>query len=261
MHLSELIKIPNEKITIGIGCGKGSKKLIEKSITQARKVAKIDCKIIENEDTIVDLLFRKEIDCAIRGTLPSSTLIQLLRKKTNKKVLRAALLEDAYKRAFLLSPVGIDEGNSIREKKKIIKLCNALLSKFGIKPKVGILSKGRLEDYSRGCAIARSLSESETLVEFANRNHIFAKHHGILLEDALNDSNCIIAPDGVSGNLIFRSIYFAGNGCALGAIALDLLPSLIYLDTSRAKNNYADSILFSVSLATVFRHAALSAHS
>ncbi|MEM2899624.1 MAG: methanogenesis marker protein Mmp4/MtxX [Thermoplasmata archaeon] len=261
MRLSELMKIPNEKITIGIGAVEGSRKVIEKSIMRARKVAKVDCKVIDNEEMLVNLLFKKEIDCAIRGTLPSSKLIPLLRKRTNKKILRAALLEDAYKRAFILAPVGIDEGNCISEKKKFIKLCNDFMTLFGIKPKVAILSKGRLEDCSRGRDISNSIAQGNSLVKFAKINRISAKHYGILLEDALKKSNCIIAPDGVSGNLIFRAIHYAGMGSALGAVALDLLPSSIYIDTSRAKSDYSDSILFCASIANVLQRAALFAHS
>jgi len=57
----------------------------------------------------------------------------------------------------------------------------------------------------------------------------------------------LIAPDGVSGNLIFRTLHFLGGWDALGAPVLNI--GRVYVDTSRAKASYADSIELAASLA------------
>jgi len=57
----------------------------------------------------------------------------------------------------------------------------------------------------------------------------------------------VVAPDGVSGNLIFRTLHFLGGCRAYGAPVVNL--DRIFVDTSRAKSDYSDSILFAAVLA------------
>ena len=58
------------------------------------------------------------------------------------------------------------------------------------------------------------------------------KHHEILIEDAVrNKSNLILAPEGISGNLIYRTLVHLGGGKAYGAIYMGLKKAII--DTSR----------------------------
>ena len=64
---------------------------------------------------------------------------------------------------------------------------------------------------------------------------IDAKHYFILIEDAIKDgANFILAPDGISGNLIFRSIVLLGGGKGHGAVTLGM--DEIYIDTSRSND-------------------------
>ncbi len=262
MRIDELLNRhePEKRITIGIGAAKGTEKIIEDSISRAQKGANIECNIFVSEEALVRSLLKREVACAVRGTLAASGALGLLRNSCKAKALRAALMEDARGRAFLLAPVGIDEGNTLFERSKLVKLCIEFLSTFGIEPKIGILSNGRTEDRSRARSIARSLENGEKLAMLARERGIDAKHYGILIEDALKEANCIIAPDGVSGNLIFRTLYFAGAGRAVGAPAIDIFPCLVYVDTSRAKTDYADAIMFGAALSDAAR-AALSKRS
>jgi len=56
----------------------------------------------------------------------------------------------------------------------------------------------------------------------------------------------IIGPDGISGNLIFRTLHFLGEGRALGAVVLNI--DRVFVDTSRAKGSYVDSIALASAL-------------
>ena len=57
-------------------------------------------------------------------------------------------------------------------------------------------------------------------------------HDEILIEKAIDDkSNLIIAPNGISGNLIYRTLVHLGGGKAYGAIYMDI--GHIIIDTSR----------------------------
>jgi predicted methyltransferase MtxX (methanogen marker protein 4) len=73
-----------------------------------------------------------------------------------------------------------------------------------------------------------------------------AEHCEILIEDAVKTCGLIIAPDGISGNLIFRSLTFLGGGLSHGAPVVNI--SRIFVDTSRASPNYANALLLAAAL-------------
>ncbi|MDD1704009.1 MAG: phosphotransacetylase, partial [Methanoregula sp.] len=61
-----------------------------------------------------------------------------------------------------------------------------------------------------------------------------------LIEDAIEDCGLIIAPDGISGNLVFRTLAFLGGGISHGAPVVNI--SKIFVDTSRASPNYTNAL-------------------
>jgi len=74
---------------------------------------------------------------------------------------------------------------------------------------------------------------------------ISAKNYSILIEDAIKDANLIIAPDGISGNLIFRTLVFLGGGNGFGA---PVLMEKVFVDTSRVKEDSARAIMLASAL-------------
>jgi predicted methyltransferase MtxX (methanogen marker protein 4) len=121
-----------------------------------------------------------------------------------------------------------------------------LLSKFKIEPKVGVLSGGRLEDSGRHMKVDETLVSGEKLTSMALDSGISARHYGILLERAAKESNMLIGPDGITGNLIFRSLNYFGGAKGIGAPVVNL--KKIIVDTSRDKNDYCDSIALASAL-------------
>jgi predicted methyltransferase MtxX (methanogen marker protein 4) len=75
-------------------------------------------------------------------------------------------------------------------------------------------------------------------------------HHGILLEKAMTSANFIIAPDGISGNLIFRALHFFGGAKAIGAPVVNV--PRVFVDTSRSKDDYSDSIALASGLSRLY---------
>jgi len=58
------------------------------------------------------------------------------------------------------------------------------------------------------------------------------EHSEILIENAIaKKTNLIIAPDGITGNLIYRTLVHLGGGKAYGAIYMDIERAIV--DTSR----------------------------
>ncbi len=194
------------------------------------------------EQALVNDLASGAIDAAVRGTLPANTTLSALKKAMGVDHLeRIALLETAGGIKFLLAPVGVDEGWTVDEKIGLIKKGRTIAQKFGLTEKVGILSGGRLGDIGRHARVDASIADAEQVAR-----QIEATHCEILIEDAVGKYGLIIAPDGISGNLIFRTLVFLGAGYGHGAPVVNI--GRIFVDTSRASPNYTNALLLAVSL-------------
>jgi putative methanogen marker protein 4 len=194
------------------------------------------------EQALVDDLASGTIDAAVRGTLSSSTTLKALKLAMGVDHLeRIALLETARGKKFLLTPVGVDEGWTVGEKVELIRKGREIAKKFGLPEKVGVLSGGRLGDIGRHKQVDTSMADAELVARLAG-----AEHSEILIEDAVETCGLIIAPDGISGNLIFRTLTFLGAGYGHGAPVVNI--SRNFVDTSRASPNYSNALLLAVSL-------------
>jgi putative methanogen marker protein 4 len=192
--------------------------------------------------SMISDLMDGRIDAAIRGTLPANQTLSILRKATGvSRLERAALLETAQGRKFFLAPVGIDEGWSVQEKIELARKAQELAGRLGLPQKIGILSGGRSGDIGRHVVVDRSLADAELVARMTG-----GVHYEILIEDAIMECGVIIAPDGISGNLIFRTLIFLGSGHGHGAPVLNI--SRIFVDTSRATPDYTNAIRLAESL-------------
>ena len=90
------------------------------------------------------------------------------------------------------------------------------------------------------------LLEGEKLTSMALDTGMQAKHFGILLEKAVESSNFVIAPDGITGNLIFRALHFFGGAKGIGAPVVNM--DKLFVDTSREKEDYTASIALASAL-------------
>lgn len=108
------------------------------------------------------------------------------------------------------------------------------------------MSGGRCEDMGRCKAVDRSIESARNIAKRLRDEGIDAYHCQILIEDAVKDADIIIAPEGISGNIIFRTIHLVGSAKALGAPVLNT--DKVFIDTSRAKTDYRDSIALAMRL-------------
>ena len=209
---------------IAAGLGKN------KNIVEAAADVDFEVILTESEEELSSMLLNNKVDGAVRGSLSSTKILNVLRKEHNQKIYRASLLElKGHK--FLLAPVGIDEVDTLQDKQKIVELGTEFLSKLGIEPKIGVISGTRLEDSGRSPKIDYFIEESLDLIEKI-KNKFFIKEY--LLNEAIKDNaNIILAPDGISGNLIFRSLVFLGATKSYGAVSLGM--DKIFIDTSRSQ--------------------------
>ncbi len=189
----------------------------------------------EPESEIFNYLGKKLISCVVRGSLGSSKFLQSLKTSLDiSEVARLALLETDKGQQFFFGPVGIDECNNFKTKKIFLEKAIKILEALNLKPKISILSGGRVGDLGRNLDVDKTINEAKELVNYFKLEYpkLEINHTEILIEKAINDkSNLIIAPNGISGNLIYRTLVHLGGGKAYGAIYMDI--GHIIIDTSR----------------------------
>lgn len=191
---------------------------------------------------LINDLLRGEVDGVVRGTLPSDATLRYLREATSTSSLeRVAVLETPEGKKFLLTPVGIDEGWTTPEKVSLVERAVGLAGCIGIDQTIGILSGGRMSDIGRNPVVDRSLAGGELLAQLTG-----GVHTGILIEEAANRYGIVIAPDGISGNLIFRTLVLLGSGRSHGAPVVNI--DVTFVDTSRASDNYENALRLAAKL-------------
>jgi putative methanogen marker protein 4 len=234
--------LPDVRVGIGRGTDSGR---VEKSV-RALDVKSV--KIYDDPNKLVDDLLSGEIDAAVRGDMSSSELLYALKEKTGVKELeRLVILEPRNSRAFFMAPVGIDEGTTVEEKFNIAVKATKLMKELGAGNKIAVMSGGRIDDKGRNEAVDKSIDDAEKLVSMLQKKGYDAYHAEILIEDAVEEADLIIAPDGITGNLIFRTMHFIGDAIAMGAPVLNI--DKVFVDTSRVKTDYTDSLILAMKLA------------
>lgn len=236
---------------INIAIGIGENKEILKSIDQFKKNYDANITLIDNDDDLVKSILDSETDAVIRGSLPASTVMKQV-KKHYPEISRATYINgDGYE--FLLTPVGIDEGNTLDEKLKIALHCGEFLKRLKKEPKIAVLADGRKGDYGRSEKISKSIDDSEELTRLIKENSNFeVKNYYILIEQAIKEKcNVIIAPDGIIGNIIFRTLVLLNSWPSCGAVSFGI--DGIYIDTSRdqTKEGYLRSLILAYKLANL----------
>lgn len=204
------------------------------------------------EEDIFECLLSKKINGVIRGSLSSNKFLMKLRKSLDLKMInRLALLETVNGHQFFYGPVGIDECNNLGEKIEFIENSLKQLKLLNITPNISVLSGGRKGDVGRNKQVDISIQNAENIVlEMKKLYPGLAIHHDeILIENAIkNKSNLIIAPNGISGNLIYRTLVHLGGGKAFGAIYMNL--EHVIIDTSRVgeKSEIQGALLLALAL-------------
>ena len=216
--------------TIAIGVGE-NENIIQACHIFKEKHPKTNLKLIYRDEDLVKAVLDDKIHGVVRGSLPASNIIREL--KENYANISRATYVNGDKYEFLLTPVGIDEGETVEDKFEIVKHCIDFLKKLGKKPKIAILAEGREDDFGRGDEVSKSITESKRLTKLIEENTSEeVKNYYILVEKAINDNcNIIIAPNGRVGNIIFRTLVLLNSWPSYGAVTFGM--DKIYIDTSR----------------------------
>ena len=216
--------------TIAIGVGE-NENIIQACHIFKEKHPKTDIRLIYSDDDLIKAVLDNNIAAVVRGSLPASNIMQYL--KQHYPNLSRATYVNGNGHEFLLSPVGIDEGNTVDEKYEIVLNCIDFLKKVGKKPKIAVLAEGREDDFGRGSEVSNSIIDSKKLTKIIKENTSEdVENYFILIEKAINSkSNIIIAPNGRVGNIIFRTLVLLNSWPSHGAVTFGI--DRIYIDTSR----------------------------
>jgi len=228
-------------VTVGIGKG-SARGDVEKSAAAFGNV-----KIYEDPEKLVNDLKNGKIDAAVRGDMSSSKLLPLLKKVFKlSDIQRTVLLEPAGKKMIFVAPVGIDEGWTVQQKYELAIKSVRLMRRIGMGERIAVMSGGRDDDKGRNDTVDRTIDDAFELVKRLKNEGYDAYNAEILIESAADEADLLIAPDGISGNLIFRTLHFLGGAKALGAPVLNM--DKVFVDTSRVKTDYRDSIALAMHL-------------
>lgn len=226
---------------IGIGMAEEDQRIL-RAAERAKKY--MDVRIFRTPEEMIEELTSQKIEAAVRGNLSASKTILRLREIYPEYTGRVALFSVKGHDFFFL-PVGVDEGRSLEEKLRMIEESEKILEFLGVEMRCAVLSGGRIEDIGRDERVDKTIKEAEELVQRIGER---ARHFQILIEDAIKWANLIVAPDGISGNLIFRCLILIEGEEEYGAPVLGI--PVTFVDTSRAmsEEGYLRSLLMANAL-------------
>jgi len=241
MYAEDLIKKPFPNVKVGIGSA-------SKNDNSAKSAAAYEnVTVYADPDLLVSDLYEGRLDAAVRGDMSSSILLPKLREKFGLNDLqRVVLLQPNGKKLIFVAPVGIDEGWTAEQKYELAVRSIKLMRKLGMGERIAVMSGGRKDDRGRNPSVDISIDNALEVTDMLRKDGYDAYHAEILIESASDDADLIIAPDGISGNLIFRTLHFLGGAMALGAPVINM--DKVFIDTSRVKTDYTDSIALAMKL-------------
>ena len=153
--------------TIAIGVGE-NENIIQACHIFKEKHPKTNLKLIYRDKDMVQAVLDDKIHGVVRGSLPASNIMKEL-KAVYPNITRATYVNgDEYE--FLLTPVGIDEGETVEDRLDIVKNCIDFLKRLGKTPKIAVLAEGRKDDFGRGPEVSQSITDSEKLTELIKEN-------------------------------------------------------------------------------------------
>jgi putative methanogen marker protein 4 len=242
-NTESLLKSEFPKVRVGIGRGTDTGN-VERSVAAMKGH---DVRIYDDPEMLVDDLATGKIDAAIRGDMSSSVLLPILKRRMGLKALqRIVFLELLNGKMIIMAPVGIDEGWSDAQREELARQSVKMAKRIGLGTKIAVMSGGRCEDVGRCKAVDRSIESARHIEKQLKSEGYDAYHCQILIEDAVENADILIAPEGITGNIIFRTLHFIGGAKALGAPVVNL--DKVFIDTSRVKTDYTDSIALAMRL-------------
>ena len=176
-------------ITIAVGVGENKNILEACDIFKTQK-PDVNIELIENDEKLAKSISDKNIDATIRGSLAASNILKQL-KESYPKISRATYIHGKG-HEFIISSVGIDEGNTLKEKLNIAVHCIDFMKKLKKTPKIATLSYARPGDYGRSEEINQSLDDAKKLTQLIEKHTNQKIENSCVLIDQAIKNKCNI---------------------------------------------------------------------
>jgi len=232
---------------VGIGCGSDSR-VVRRS---ARSMPCGDIVIYKDPKALADDLESGELDAAVRGSMSSSVLLPEIKRALGLDCLERLVImgpRDSDS-AFGMVPVGVDEGWTVDSRYDMTVRSVDFMKRMGGTGRTAVMSGGRKEDMGRCPQVDRTLMEAQELTDRLLADGYDVYNAGIVIEEAIKGVDLVVAPDGITGNMIFRSLFFIGGARAFGAPVLNT--DKVFLDTSRGAKDFRDMMALAMKLTKV----------
>ncbi len=199
----------------------------------------------EPEKKIADMLFNKEVEGIVRGTIDDLKTLEAYSNLSDQTFgANPGLMETVDGHQFFLAFIGNLEAWNNKEKLAKVLLIAQFMKNWTIKPKIALLTGVRHETYNNTqtdkLAVRKMLNktyeDAQYLEKELTKSGFDAKNWAIDSNLALKDSyNLIVPPNGMVGNQMFRMI-LVGGGKILTATRMGF--SQPYEDNSRSEKDF-----------------------
>ncbi len=224
----------------------------------------IDVEIVRSPTALINKLNNGDVDAIVRGNLESHKVIPKLRRKFHCKA-RRLLFTMVSGKLIAMGPVGIDDvdeddphsmADYAHQCCKFMQTHKEMLTQISGRTEkrkdqvVHLIAYGRQEDKGRNKDVDRSLEFMDKVKDrlWGSTTGIQIIGPDVLLDDALMDSDLTIFPNGYTGNLIFRTLFYSYSSLSYGGPVVDLPDGKYYIDTSRGRKDYYMPIIMAYML-------------
>ena len=145
---------------------------------------------------------------------------QIKKEAGADKIFRLSVFLTHRNQLIFSTPAGPDMNNDLSDLIFCAEESRRIVQAFGIDPKIGIISGGRTGDLGRNETVDRTIEDAEKLQKILAEKKIAATHYTILIEEAVKETNILILPDSLSGEMILKTVAGIGEGREIGNILL-----------------------------------------
>ena len=187
-----------------------------------KKIDGVECIEMEDEKEIgiklVQMFKNGEIDQFVRGQVDDLWLVEEFKKQFDidpgERRVAAALMQSPQGHEFFLTAASNPDAQDLADKRRITEGAIWFMKEyFKIKPKVAVMATCRPGSYGKDPVMSQTYDEAEELVKILTEQGIEAKNVHIELEKAIEwGANLIVPARGITGNQIFRAIYYLCGG-------------------------------------------------
>ena len=230
-----------------------AKKDMDIVVVGPKKIPGFECVKTSDAKVLVQMAKDKEVDAIFRGNFDAVDLYDALHEvlgfagsvvNISPAIVRKInTIDENLNGLRCVVPISPANYKGVASKIRDIDANINFFESLGVKPKIGLLSAGKPSDVMEAIPeIDRTITEAEFLVNWYTKKGYEATHFNHQVEYAVQGSDIVCYPDGISGNQGIRALMFFGDGVNLGAISVNL--PVVYAQTAEAFRDWSDLLPF-----------------